>query len=128
MKLQAQSNYLGPPKMNRSWWRVLTICGPVEKGMANHFSIFTLRTPWTVWKAKRQDIERWTLQVGRCPICYWRSEEKKDWRERAKATSPSCGCDGDGSTVQCSKEQYCIGTWNLRSMNEGKLEVVKWYD
>ena len=32
---------------------------------------------------------------------------------------------GDGSKVQCCKEQYCIGTWNVRSINEGKLEVVK---
>ena len=32
---------------------------------------------------------------------------------------------GDGSKVQCSKEQYCIETWNVRSMNQGKLEVVK---
>ena len=31
----------------------------------------------------------------------------------------------DRSTVQCCKEQYCIGTWNVRSTNEGKLEVVK---
>ena len=31
----------------------------------------------------------------------------------------------DGSKVQCSKEQYCIGNWNVRSMNQGKLEVVK---
>ena len=31
---------------------------------------------------------------------------------------------GDGSKVQCCKEQYCIGTWNVRSMNQGKLEVV----
>ena len=31
---------------------------------------------------------------------------------------------GDGSKVQCSKEQYCIETWNVRSMNHGKLEVV----
>ena len=30
-----------------------------------------------------------------------------------------------GSTVRCCKEQYCIGTWNVRSMNQGKLEVVK---
>ena len=30
---------------------------------------------------------------------------------------------GDRSNVQCCKEQYCIGTWNVRSMNEGKLEV-----
>ena len=32
---------------------------------------------------------------------------------------------GDKSKVQCCKEQYCIGTWNVRSMNQGKLEVVK---
>ena len=32
---------------------------------------------------------------------------------------------GDGSKVQCSKEQYCLGTWNVRSMNQGKFEVVK---
>ena len=32
---------------------------------------------------------------------------------------------GDGSKVQCCKEQYCIGTWNVRSMNQGQLEVVK---
>ena len=32
---------------------------------------------------------------------------------------------GDRSKVQCWKEQYCIGTWNVRSMNQGKLEVVK---
>ena len=32
---------------------------------------------------------------------------------------------GDGSKFQCCKEQYCIGTWNVRSMNQGKLVVVK---
>ena len=32
---------------------------------------------------------------------------------------------GDRSKVQCCKEQYCIGTWNVRSMNQSKLEVVK---
>ena len=32
---------------------------------------------------------------------------------------------GDRSKVQYCKEQYCIGTWNVRSMNQGKLEVVK---
>ena len=38
---------------------------------------------------------------------------------------------GGRSKVQCCKEQYCIGTWNVRSMNEGKLEAVKhrrWQD
>ena len=32
---------------------------------------------------------------------------------------------GYGSKVQCYKEQYCIGTWYVKSMNQGKLEVVK---
>ena len=32
---------------------------------------------------------------------------------------------GDGSKVQCYKEQYCVGTWDVRSMNQGKLEVIK---
>ena len=32
---------------------------------------------------------------------------------------------GDGSKIQCCKEQYCIGTWNVRSVNQGKLQAVK---
>ena len=32
---------------------------------------------------------------------------------------------GDGSEVRYCKEQYCVGTWNIRSMNQVKLEVVK---
>ena len=32
---------------------------------------------------------------------------------------------GDASKIQCCKEQYCIGTWNVRSMNRGKLDMVK---
>ena len=32
---------------------------------------------------------------------------------------------GDRSKAQCCKEQYCIGTWNVRSLNQGKLEMVK---
>ena len=38
---------------------------------------------------------------------------------------PVVDVTGDGSKVWCCKEQYCIGTWNVRSMNQGKLEVVK---
>ena len=49
------------------------------------------------------------------------SERMKD---RAKA-NPVVDVTGDRSKIQCCKEQYCIGTWNVRSMNQGKLEVVK---
>ena len=38
---------------------------------------------------------------------------------------PAVDVTGDRSKVRCCKEQYCIGTWNARSMNQGKLEVVK---
>ena len=38
---------------------------------------------------------------------------------------PAVDVTGDRSKVQCCKEQYCIGTWNVRSRNQGKLEVVK---
>ena len=40
--------HVGTPKTDGSWWRILTECGPLQKGMANHFSILTLRTPPTV--------------------------------------------------------------------------------
>ena len=38
---------------------------------------------------------------------------------------PVVDMTGDRSKVRCCKEQYCIGSWNVRSMNQGKLEVVK---
>ena len=43
---------------------------------------------------------------------------------KAKITL-NCGCDWYRSKIRCCKEQYCIRTWNVRSMNQGKLEVVK---
>ena len=48
----------------------------------------------------------------------------KRWSQ-SKNKQPVGDVTGDGSKVQCCKEQYRIGTWNVRSMNQGKLEVVK---
>ena len=45
--------------------------------------------------------------------------------EPKRKQRPVVDVTGDESKVQCGKEQYCIGTWNVRSMNQGKLEVVK---
>ena len=61
--------------------------------------------------------------MGKCPICYWKSVER--WDGVKEKTRPSCDVTGDRSKVQCYKEQYFIGTRNVRSMNQGKLEVVK---
>ena len=40
-------------------------------------------------------------------------------------TTPAVDVTGDGGKVQWCKEQYCVGTWNVSFMNQGKLEVVK---
>ena len=45
--------------------------------------------------------------------------------EPKKKQYPVVNVTGDRSKAQCCKEQYCIGNWNVRSMNQGKLEVVK---
>ena len=48
-------------------------------------------------------------------------ERMKRWSQ--SKTHPVVDVTGDGSKVQCCKEQYCIGTWNVRSMNQAKLDV-----
>ena len=45
--------------------------------------------------------------------------------EAKQKQHPGVDVTGDRSKVRCCKEQYCIGTWNVRSMNQGKLEVGK---
>ena len=57
---------------------------------------------------------------------HWRTNSKKNEEAEPKQKQhPTVDMTGDGRTVRCSKEQYCIRTWNVRSMNQGKLEVVK---
>ena len=56
----------------------------------------------------------------------WRNNSRKnEGIEPKQKQHPIVDGTGDGSKVRCCKEQYCIGTWNVRSMNQGKLEVVK---
>ena len=54
----------------------------------------------------------------------WRNNSRKNKEtEPMQKQHPVVDVTGDGSKVQCCKEQYCIGTWNVRSMYPGKLEV-----
>ena len=56
----------------------------------------------------------------------WRNNfRKNEGMEPKKNQLPVVDGTGDRSKVQCCKEQYCIGTWNVRFMNKGELEVVK---
>ena len=55
----------------------------------------------------------------------WRiNSRKNEGMEQKQKQHPVVDVTGDRSKVRCCKEQYCIGTWNVRSMNQGKLEVV----
>ena len=56
----------------------------------------------------------------------WRNNSRKnEGMEPKQKQHPVLYVTGDGSKVRCCKEQYCIGTWDVRSMNQGKLEVVR---
>ena len=56
----------------------------------------------------------------------WRNNSRKNEETEPKQKQhPVVDVTGDGSKVWCYKEQYCIGTWNVKSVNEGKSEVVK---
>ena len=66
---------------------------------------------------------------GRCPYATgeeWRNNSRKNEETKPKKKQhPVVDVIGDGSNVEYCKEQYRIGTWNITSMNQGKLEVVK---
>ena len=56
----------------------------------------------------------------------WRNNSrKKEGMEAKQKQYPAVDVTGDRSKIRCCKEQYGIGTWNVRSMNQGKLKVGK---
>ena len=56
----------------------------------------------------------------------WRNKSRKnEGMEPKQKQYPAVDVTSDRNKVRCCKKQYCIGTWNVRSMNQGKLEVVK---
>ena len=56
----------------------------------------------------------------------WRNNSRKNEETEPKRKQhPIVDVTSDRSKARCCKEQYCIGTWNVRSMNQGKLEVIK---
>ena len=56
----------------------------------------------------------------------WRNNSRKNEEmEPKRKQHPVLDVTGDGSRVRSCKEQYCMGTWNVTSMNQGALEVVK---
>ena len=98
--------------------------------MANDFSILALRTPMNSKKRQNDRTLKEDLP-GSVGDQYatgdqWRNNSRKnEGIEPKKKQYPAVDLTGDRSKVQCCKEQYYIGTWNVKSMNQGKLQVVK---
>ena len=89
-----------------------------------------LESPMSSMKRpKDNDTERWTPQVNSAWYATGkegRNSTRKTEEAEPKQKQPSVvDVTGDGSKVQCCKEHCCIGTCNVRSMNQGKLDVVK---
>ena len=100
--------------------------------MARHFSILALRTPMNSMKRQKDRTlkDEFPRSVGAQYATgdQWRNNSRKnEGMEQNNRTKqhPVVDVTGDRSKVRCCKEQYCIGAWNARSMNQGKLEVVK---
>ena len=97
--------------------------------MANHFSIRALRTHERMKRQKGitlKDEPPRSVGAQYATGDQWRNNSRKiEEMEPKQNQYLAVGVTGDRSKIQCCKEQYCIGTWNGRSMNQGKLEVVK---
>ena len=96
--------------------------------MPNHISNLALRTPLTAWKGKK--IWHWNMSPRLEVVQYAIGEERRNsFRKNEEAESKQRWCpvadvSGGKSKVKCD-EEYGIGTRNVRSMNQGKLDVVK---
>ena len=101
------------------------LCGPLEKGMASH-RYSCLENPMNNMKRQKDRIPKEELPRSLCAQYttgdQWRNNSwKNEGMEPKQKQYPAVDVTGDRSKIWCCKEQYCIGTWNVRSMNQGKL-------
>ena len=102
---------------------------PTGEGVGKPLQYSCLENPMNSMKRQKDRTLKDEL-----PIYYWRSvrnnSKKNEKMEPKQKQHTDVDVTGDGSKVQCCKEQYCIGTWNVRSMRQGKLKVAnrKWQE
>ena len=100
----------------------------LEKGMANQYSC--LENPMNNMKRQKDmtlkdELPR-SIDAQSASGEEWRNNSRKNEETEPKRKQcPVVDVTYDRSKLWCCEKQYCIGTWNLRSMNQGKLEVVK---
>ena len=100
------------------------------EGNGKPLQYYCLENPMNSMKRQNDRIlkEELPRSVGAqyATVDQWRNNSRKnEGMEQKQKQYPAVDVTGDRSKVPCYKEQYCIGTWNVRSMNQGKLEVVK---
>ena len=103
---------------------------PTREGDGKPLQYSCLVNPMNSMKRQKdrtlKDEIPWLVGAQYAPEDQWRNNSRKnEGMEPKQKHHPAVEVTGDGSKIQCCKEQYCIGTWNVRSMNQGKLKVVK---
>ena len=101
-----------------------------REGNGKPFQYSCLENPMNTMKRQNDRILKEELLRSVCAQYatgdQWRYNSRKNEEMEPKQKQyPVVDVTSDRSKVQCCKEQYCVGTWNVRSMNQGKLEVVK---
>ena len=116
----------GPPERDRSWWRILTKCGPLEKGKPLQHSC--LENPTN--SVKRQKDTTLEDEPTKSGVQYAPGEGRRNSSRKKEKAGPQQKehsavyvSSGESKFWSC-KVQYCIRTWNIRSINQGKLDMV----
>ena len=118
--------------MDGSWWRVLNKTWFTGEKNSKPLQYSCLENPMN--SMKRQTKRTLKDELPRSAGTQyatgdkWRNNSRNNEKKEPKQnthTHTVVDVTGDESEVWCSKEQYCIGTWNVTSISQGKLEVVK---
>ena len=121
---------LGPPKADRSWVESSDKMWSTVEEYSKPPQYSSLENPINSMKRQKDRTlkEELPRSVGAqyATRDQWRNNSREiEEMEPKQKQHPYVDVTGDGSKAQCCKEQYCLGTWNVKSMNQGKLEVVK---
>ena len=126
-------------KLNHALWGHPRWAGMVERsdtvwstgeGKGKPLQYSCLENPMNSMKRQNDRILKeelpWSVGAQYATEDQWTNNSRKnEGMEPKRKQYPVVDVTGDGSKVRCCKEQYCIETWYVRSMNQGKLEVVK---
>ena len=116
--------------MDGSWWKSSDKTWSTGEGNGKPLQYFCLENPVNSMKSQKDRTQKGelprSLGAQYATGDQWRKNSRKSEETEPKQKQhPFVDVTGDGSKVRCCKEQYCIGIWNFRSMNQGKLEEVK---